>query len=466
MTITTNLTIFGGTGDLTFRKLLPALYAMYLTQKLPQGSRIVIIGRREYDSAAYRSLAKDWIRQFTHLPFEEKDFAEFAEHIAYFRMDLSDPEAYLALDDYFAPDNIESHLFYFAVAPGFFSVITQGLRRVRGGCKGKVLLEKPFGETLETAEKLNEELEDYFGAEQIYRIDHYLGKEMVRNIRAIRSANPIFANVWNSKYIDYVQISALEEVGVETRGGYYDASGALKDMVQNHLLQILSIVAMEERPGMDSDEMHTEQVRVLQALHPVSVADIQKTLTLGQYRGYREESKVAPDSNTETFAALCLYLDNPRWEGTPFYIRTGKRTGVRETEVSIVFRPSAPDVEPDLLVIKIQPTEGIHLQFNIKRPGEGDDIIPVKMDFCQSCDFRLRSNTPEAYERLITACMEGDRSWFSQWDQIALGWRYVERLKELSKRVGLRVYPYAQGAHGPQEAQFLLEQQGHQWMAL
>lgn len=464
MEIHTNITIFGGTGDLTFRKLLPALYTMYLTDKLPKGSRIVIIGRRDYDSGSYRALAEEWVKKFTRLPYSEEKFASFSEQISYFRMDLSNLEDYQRLNGFFSADKIGSHLFYLAVAPKFFAVIAEGLKSVCGACQGKVIIEKPFGENLDAAKKLNKELEDHFGPEQIYRIDHYLGKEMVRNIQAIRFTNPIFTDVWNSEYIESVQISALEDVGVETRGGYYDASGALKDMVQNHLFQILSIVAMEQPQNFNSEQMHAEQLKVLRSLRPVNEADIEDTLVLGQYEGYREEPLVAPDSNTETFAGLRLYIDNERWKGTPFYIRTGKKTGTRQMEVSIVFRRSMPEVDPNILIIKIQPTEGVYLQFNIKRPGDTDEIIPSKMDFCQNCNLVHLLNTPEAYERLLTACINGERSWFSQWDQVEISWNYIEQLKIKFAEKGLKIYPYAPGVHGPKEADKFLELAGHQWI--
>lgn len=273
MTISTNLTIFGGTGDLTFRKLLPALYTMDITGKLPEDSRITIIGRRDYDSSHYRQIARDWVEKFTRLSFEEKAFDRFSEKIDYYRMDFSRLEAYHGLNRYYRKNDIHSHIFYFAVAPRFFSIITEGLKLVHGSSSGKVILEKPFGENLAAAAALNKELEAFFGPEHIYRIDHYLGKEMVRNIQAIRFSNPIFTDVWNSRYIESVQISALEDMGVETRGGYYDASGALKDMVQNHLFQILSIMAMEQPEEFSPKGLHDAQLDVFRCLQPADASD-------------------------------------------------------------------------------------------------------------------------------------------------------------------------------------------------
>lgn len=459
-----NLTIFGGTGDLTFRKLLPALYNMELAGRLKEHTRIVIIGRRDYDDGKYREMAREWVEKFARLPYQTEDFDRFAERIAYFRMDFSDLGSYEALNQYFAGDEIAEHIFYFAVAPRFFSVITEGLSQVSGAEKGKVIIEKPFGESLEAAKELNGKLESFFGNEQIYRIDHYLGKEMVRNIQAIRFTNPIFSDTWNSRFIEEIQISALEDVGVETRGGYYDASGALKDMVQNHLFQILSIVAMERPAELSGEGMHEEQMKVLRCLRTATRETIKDILVLGQYEGYREEPLVSSQSDTETYAGLRLTVDNERWQGTPFYIRTGKKAGRREMEVSVIFRRPDPSLEPDVLIIKIQPTEGVYLQFNIKQPGDSEAIVPTKMDFCQSCLIENQRNTPEAYERLLYACMKGERSWFSQWDQIELSWNFMEQLKSLYKEEELTVYPYAPGTPGPKEADDFIRASGHEWL--
>lgn len=458
----TAITIFGGTGDLTFRKLLPALYNMNLTGKLPENIQIIIIGRREYTTASYHEIARQWVQKFSRLPYQDVDFDRFAEKIMYYQMDFLNEEAYEGLNQYYQDKEIKSHIFYFAVAPRFFGIIAHGLVWVENAKNGKVLIEKPFGESLDSARVLNEELETFFSPEHIYRIDHYLGKEMVRNIQTIRFANPIFTGAWDAKHIQCVQISALEDVGVETRGSYYDHSGALKDMVQNHLFQILSIVAMERPEKFTPEAMHIEQLKVLRSIYPATKKEIPDMLVMGQYEGYRQEPSVNPQSNTETFAALRLFIDNERWEKVPFYIRTGKKAGRREMEVTIVFKQEIEGIEPVVLNIKIQPTEGVYLQFNIKKPGDTDEIVQTKMEFCQSCSIQNRINTPEAYERLLGACIQGERSWFSQWDQIEAGWKYINELRTLYIEK-YPIYSYSIGTPGPMESEKLLERFGDHW---
>lgn len=454
-------TIFGGTGDLTFRKLIPAFYNMEVTGNEARCSRIVIIGRRDYTSEEYRKKAKEWVEKFARLGYKEEIYQKLAGRILYYRMDFTDAKSYGELDSYYRSMGEVDHIFYFAVAPRFFGTIVEGLKNVTGASLGKVVIEKPFGEDLEAAADLNVTMEAFFGPDHIYRIDHYLGKEMVRNIQTIRFANPIFSNVWDAGHIECIQISALEEVGVETRGGYYDHSGALKDMMQNHLFQILTIVAMEQPGGSAVEEMHREQMQVLKALR-MPEAD-SENVVLGQYDGYKEEPSVNPESSTETYAAVRLLVDNDRWRGMPFYVRTGKKLGKREMQVAVVFKSSAPGVESNILNIKIQPTEGVYLQFNIKRPGESDDIIQAKMDFCQNCSFINQMNTPEAYERLIGACIRGERSWFSQWDQVETSWRYVDELRSQYRRGRQKIYTYEPGSSGPKEAEAMLERSGHVW---
>ncbi len=453
-------TIFGGTGDLTFRKLLPAFYNMAATKEAVFTHEIIIIGRRDYSSASYRQLARNWIKKFSRVPYDENIFENFALRIHYYKMNFIDKEAYRRLNTYYAEHNLTEHIFYFAVAPRFFSIIATGLLQVDNSNEAKVILEKPFGEDLASAKALNTQLEQTFTADNIFRIDHYLGKEMVRNIQTLRFCNPIFSNLWNSHYIESVQISAFEAIGIGNRGGYYDASGALQDMVQNHLLQILSIVAMEW-PEQQT-ELFDAQIRVLKALRPIE--NIEESLVLGQYNGYREENLVAPHSRTETYAALRLFIDNERWWGTPFYIRTGKKLNKREIEIAITFRPAFLQKAPrNILIIKVQPTEGVYLQFNMKKPGDTDEIIQAKMDFSQD-ESHHRLNTPEAYERLLKACINNNHIWFTRWEQIEVSWQYINRMQEAYKKAGLPVYLYAPGSSGPEEANALLEQDGHSWL--
>lgn len=454
-------TIFGGTGDLTFRKLIPAFYNMEAAGTGASCTRIVIIGRREYTSEEYRETARGWVEKFARLHYKEEIYEKLARRIVYYRMDFTDEAAYAGLDRFYREIGAENHIFYFAVAPRFFKTIVGGLGKVNGAENGKVVIEKPFGENLQAAAALNETMETFFKPEHIYRIDHYLGKEMVRNIQTIRFANPIFSNVWDAEHIENIQISALEEVGVETRGGYYDHSGALKDMMQNHLFQILTIVAMEKPESTAVEDMHREQMKVLSALKLPE--DVGENIVLGQYAGYREEPAVSPDSTTETYAAVRLNVDNDRWRRMPFYIRTGKKLGRREMQVAVIFKSLVPGAEPNILNIKIQPTEGVYLQFNIKRPGESDEIIQAKMDFCQSCSFINQMNTPEAYERLIGACIAGERSWFSQWDQIETSWKYVDAVRSQYHQSQLAVHEYVPGSSGPKASDEMLKKDGHVW---
>lgn len=456
-------TIFGGTGDLTFRKLLPAFYNLMSEDKIAYDIQLIIIGRRDYTSETYRDLAKQWVQQFARLPYREQEYSEFAKHIEYVQMDFTNDDAYEELNDFYNRKKYQNHIYYLAVSPRFFQVITKGLQHVQYASAGKVIVEKPFGEDLESAKLLNKSLESFFGKQRVFHIDHYLGKEMIRNIQAIRFMNPIFQHVWSKDFIEHIEISAMESIGVESRGDYYDKSGALKDMVQNHLFQILSIIAMEEPKQFYNQDMQAKQLEVLQNLRPVDLLDMKQSMVLGQYFGYQKEEKVAYDSSTETYAALRLFVDNERWNEVPFYIRTGKKLGQRETQVAITFKKTNPNVEANVLMIKIQPTEGIYFQFNVKRPGESDDIILSRMDFCQSCIDLNRVNTPEAYERLLLAAINEETSWFSKWDQIEVSWNYIDALKKRYQEEHLAIETYTAGSDGPKQSDDMLEHHGHAW---
>lgn len=453
------ITIFGGTGDLTYRKLVPAVYNLFYRGLLGEDFKIIIIGRREYTNEDYIGTVDEWLRKFARLEYDEESLKNFYKHIVYYKMDFTKLEEYRGLNEFYSKLDYKNNLIYYAVAPQFFNVISEGISLCENIYHPKIILEKPFGTDLESAKVLSERLDNTFGKYNIFRIDHYLGKEMVRNIISLRETNPIIANAWSRENIAGVHISALETVGVETRGPYYDKAGALKDMVQNHLLQILSIVALDDTKGVISEE----QSKVLRQLRPIEKIDIKDSVLLAQYEGYRQEDKVDPDSNTETYACLKLFIDNERWQDVPFFIRTGKRCGNREVEVVITFKRISETVDPNVLIIKVQPTEGVYFEFNIKTPGEENGLTKAKMEFCQNCNDIFRQNTPEAYERMILACIEGDNSWFSKWDQIETSWRYIQGLKDLYDREKLPVYGYEQGSAGPKEMNNLTKNKDLYW---
>ncbi|MDD7267243.1 MAG: glucose-6-phosphate dehydrogenase [Lachnospiraceae bacterium] len=453
------LVIFGGTGDLSNRKLIPAVYNLYARKgSRHKRFRVLVIGRRDWGKQEYIDEVKDWVEKFARLPFTERSWQAFSGQLDYYQMDFTDPAAYDALFDYFEtyyPGM--SKLFYYAVAPRFFGPISKGLaRKAWLPQEAKLIIEKPFGENIDDAKRLYHDMVKVFGAEQIYHIDHYLGKEMIQNILTLRFRNMIFCRAWNRDAIESVEITASEQVGVETRGDYYDRSGAMRDMVQNHLFQILSILTMEKPENDSPYAVMVAQQNVLQALKPVTAADLDKRLVMAQYDGYRAEPKVDRKSKTETYAALVAMIDNPRWQGVPFFIRTGKRMKDRLTQVVINFKKPEGAVTANRLLFYIQPDEGVKLSFNIKEPGLGYADRTVAMDFCQSCDIEAHSNTPEAYERLLGAAADGQRFLFSQWPQIEFSWSFIDRVIELWQSEGAKLATYEQRSNGPQEAADML----------
>ena len=447
------ITLFGGSGDLTYRKLIPAMYNLEVLGKLDNNFKIIGIGRRDYTTADYVEIARKWTESYARKKFVPEIFDNFAKRITYFKMDISLESEYKRLQNFYESENIEEHIYYYAVAPSFFLPITNALKKYSAHNKAKVIIEKPFGENLETATKLNEKLAEFFGQDEIYHIDHYLGKEMIQNILSIRTNNAIFKGIWNKNFIENIQITASETVGVETRAGYYDKSGALKDMVQNHLLQVLSIVAMEEPKKQTSKEIHKEQLKLLKAMREIENVD--DNLVMGQYAGYLDENNIAKDSKTETYVALKLFIDNERWEKVPFFIRTGKKLGEKETQVIIKFKDENNN-PGNVLKIKIQPDEGVYLQFNAKKPGTEHELQKVSMDFCQSCVLENRINTPEAYERLLFACINSDHSLFSDWEQIVVSWNFVNNLIAKYENSSKNLYIYEAGSMGPKKADELV----------
>ena len=459
------ITIFGGTGDLTYRKLLPAFYNLLENQHLPNKFNIVIIGRQDLSTEDYHELLIPWLKEHSRYDIDEDRLNDFLSMITYFEMVFTEDEGYVRLNDHFKKLNPDAKkLYYFAVSPSFFEVIAQKLSKHNCVKDAKIIIEKPFGNDLESAMNINETLTGIFGEAHIYRIDHYIAKEMVQNIFTIRFDNAIFKNIWNKDNISNIQISANETVGVESRGSYYDQTGALKDMFQNHLLQILSIVTMDNPDSMEALDIHQKQEAILEAL---SIEDFDKDIVLGQYvankdsLSYLAEEKVEKDSQTETYVALKLKINQPQWEGVPIYVRTGKRLNSKSTHIAIEFK-EASHAKRNILMINVQPEEGVSLRFNIKKPGQSNETQTVSMDFCQSCNYENRMNTPEAYERLLLAALEEDHTLFASFKQVKLSWELVETIS--SKLKNKKPLPYLAYTERPKEANSLFERDNQTWI--
>lgn len=420
--------IFGGTGDLTYRKLLPAFYNLLVANNLGEDDEIVIVARRPWSKEQYIETVKPWVEKFARLAYKEENFNRLVEYITYLEMTLSKPSEYEKLAKYVNDNPADKHICYMAVSPQFFDVIVEGIHDI-GLNDVQLVMEKPFGTDLESAKALQQKVVKYFSEENVYRIDHYLGKDMVRNILTIRCQNPVFEAVWNKEYIDHINIFATETVGVEGRGSYYDHAGALRDMAQNHLLQLLSIISVDN-PN-DLNTLPLQQSIVLRSLKLLD-----EPMIVGQYNGYLQEKDIDPNSTTETFAKISVGINTARFQGVPFNIITGKKLKYRDTAIQIVFKKPLSGEEPNILTIQVQPKEGVEFSFNIKTPGKEKQVSTVSMDFCQSCQLQNRLNTPEAYEWMLKSIMDEDNSWFSHWDQIVTSWNFMDELfKKLPKPV-------------------------------
>ena len=485
------MVIFGASGDLTKRKLIPALCNLALDGLLPQQFAIVGFATNDYTTESFRKMLGDEIPKYAPVPVDLKTWDWMQERIYYVRGDFQDIEAYKRLHEQIEQadkihDTLGNRFFYLAVAPRFFSPIVKklgecSLTKEESGCWARVIVEKPFGHDLESAKQLNQDLKQVLTENQIYRIDHYLGKETVQNVMVFRFSNNIIEPLWNRNYVDHVQITAAETVGVEHRGGFYETAGALRDMVPNHLFQLLTMTAMEPPISFDADQVRNKQAEVLHAIQPFTPEDVLKNTVRGQYGGgivdgqrvvgYRSEPDVAPDSNTETFVALKLQIDNWRWAGVPFYLRTGKRLAQRTTEIVIQFRrtpfvlfrnTSVRNLETNRLVIHIQPEEGISLSFGAKVPGSIMKLGLVNMDFDYSSYFGLEHST--GYERLLRDCMAGDATLFQRSDMVEAGWNVIQPILDVWRALPARGFPnYAAGSWGPIEADDLLERDGRSW---
>jgi glucose-6-phosphate 1-dehydrogenase len=465
-------TIFGGTGNLSYYKLMPAFYQLHQEGRFKKRMAIVAIGRREKTTKDYIEEVEVAIKQKSKT-YTKESFDDFKDHIYYYEMDFADDEHYPAFEKYMseldtAIEACGNRVFYLATLPNFFPTIskqlkTYGLLETRG--YRRAVFEKPFGYDYTSAKKINEGISEVFGESNIYRIDHYLGKEMIQNIHMIRLSNQIFKGVWNKHSIDNVQITVKEDMGVGDRGGYYDQSGALRDMIQNHLIQILALVAMEPPADLDTESIRQEKVKVLK-----HIAINKEEVIFGQYRGYTEEEKVPSDSLTETFVGLKAHVNTERFQGVPFYLRTGKYLDTREAEVIVEFKNDSvyknleASMESNLLVIKIQPEEGIYFRINTKQPRSENRLMPVSMDYCQSCNIVYKS--PEAYERLLLDITLGDRTLFTSWEEIEHAWRIVDKLMAGIENKRDYIFTYEPKTDGPSEVHELLEKEGRVWWCL
>lgn len=485
------MVIFGATGDLTKRKLIPALYNLVKSRLLPDQFAIVGTSRTEMTSEAWRDQLSQEIRTYATSEVEDGIWEWFLKRIYYVGGDLNDVQTYRKIGDQLAAVDAEhgtrgNYFFYLATAPSFFGPVIEHLggieltKEVNGQFR-RVIIEKPFGTDLESARALNATIRTVIDERQIYRIDHYLGKETVQNLLVFRFGNAIFEPIWNRRYIDSVQITAAETVGVEKRGGYYDTSGALRDMVPNHLFQLVSLTSMEPPISFDANAVRDEQAKVLQAMSPINPEDVLTRTVRGQYGSgsmngepvpeYRAEAQVDPNSNTETFVAMKLGIENWRWAGVPFYLRTGKRLPKRVTEISIqfkrppllLFRDTPVDrLRTNRLAIRIQPNEGISLRFGAKIPGPIMRVGAVEMDFSYMDYFGSTPST--GYERLLYDCMIGDATLFQRADMVEAGWCVIEPVLDVWKALPPRAFPnYAAGTWGPKEADELLTRDGQEW---
>ena len=485
------MVIFGASGDLTYRKLIPALYNIAADGDLPASLTVTGFARREKTDEQFRQELGEAARKHSRQTVDDEIWSSFCGRIFYHRSEFADSDGYHRLAERLNQFDAErgtrgNRLFYLSVAPGEFEGILEklaeaGLNKAPDGSWARVIVEKPFGTDLASAEELNSVVSKVFHERDTYRIDHYLGKETAQNIMVLRFANTIFEPLWNNRYIDHVQITAAEPLGVEARGPYYESAGALRDMVQNHLLQLLCLVAMEPPTDLGADSVRDEKVKVVRSLRQYSPEEVGKNVVRGQYIegaiggkeviAYRAEERVSPKSMTETYVAVKANVDNWRWADVPFYIRVGKRLAKGGTEIavqfkhapSVLFNKGSEPLEPNVLVIRIQPDEGISLRMQCKMPGAALRIEPVKMDFHYGTSFGKAS--PEAYERLLLDAMSGDATLFARRDEVEGAWRFIDRIEKAwhDSPAPPPLCEYPSGTWGPKEADELLARDGRTW---
>jgi glucose-6-phosphate 1-dehydrogenase len=482
------IVIFGATGDLTKRKLIPALYSLQRQNLLGAGCAIIGASRSQMSHEEFRKAMRESIQEFSEEKPDDVDWQAFASMLFYNATDIKDPGSYQRLKESLTQMDREhgtsgNRLFYLATPPSSYSEVIQvlgqsGLNRPpEGGSWVRIIVEKPFGHDAQSAREINRQIHQVFDENQVYRIDHYLGKETVQNISVLRFANGIFEPLWNRNYIDHVQITGAESIGVENRAGYYEGAGVLRDMIQNHMLQLLALIAMEPPIAMDAISVRDEKVKVIRSMRSLNTTDIKEIAVRGQYGkgiingkevpAYREEEGVNPKSKTETFASVVFHVDNWRWAGVPFYVRSGKRLPKRVTEVAIQFK-RVPDLlfthdislDPNWLIIRVQPDEGISIKFAAKVPGQMIQIRPVSMDFQYGTSFGKKS--PEAYERLLLDAMIGDATLYARADMVELSWDLVMPILHAWEK-DPNISIYTAGTWGAEEAERLIEKEWRKW---
>lgn len=478
------MVIFGASGDLTKRKLMPALYSLFKDNRLPKEFSILGVGRTVYSDSQYRSYILDEIKKFIKEEDQNETWIDaFISHLYYLSIDPAIESEYgllsCRLEELGGEERPDNVLFYLATPPSLYGVIPLHLKKWKLNTKNsRIIVEKPFGYDLESAQKLNKIYSSVFEERQIYRIDHFLGKETAQNLLAFRFANGIFEPLWNRKYIDYVEVTAVENLGIESRGGFYETAGALRDMVQNHLIQLVALTAMEPPAVFNADNFRNEVVKVYESLTPLNEVDLNEHIVKGQYtasnskKGYREEKGVNPESRTETYIAMKLGISNWRWSGVPFYIRTGKQMPTKVTEIVVHFKETPHQVfhsadgnehpMANKLILRLQPNEGIVLKFGMKMPGPGFEIKQVTMDF--SYDKLGGVPSGDAYARLIEDCILGDATLFTRSDAVEASWKFFDPvLNYWTNNADAPLYGYPAGTWGPLESEAMMHEHGAEW---
>jgi glucose-6-phosphate 1-dehydrogenase len=477
------LVLFGATGDLAQRKLFPALYNLYLDGKLPNAISIIGLGRTNYSDRVFQMNVQTSLQEFSRRPVQAENVEEFISKFRYCVLDVFNAASYQGLLELLQQREqelgiAENRLFYLSVAPNLVEIITSNLQTSGiSDTKGwkRLIVEKPFGTDLKTAQELNEKLSKVFTEEEIYRIDHYLGKPMVQNLETLKFANPILALLWNHDQIANVQITASETVGIEKRAGYYDQAGAIRDMAQNHLLQLVMMTALDIPVNLTAQEVEQEKREVVEALRPIAKEEASKHIVRGQYTagevlgkpvsGYQEEPGVVEKSKNDTYFAARLYIENTSWKDIPFYIRTGKRLKMKSTRIVIEFKNKwknnpafkAEGINPNLLIFEINPNESVSLLVNLKNPST-EKYEPTNITFSVNSNIQ-----PESYELLLSDALEGDKTFFAHWKEVELSWAWIQPILEAFQEDALPLHPYPAGSSGPEAADRLLQEDGFCW---